>query len=341
MGSSMGTFLDEVWYSKKRSLAHQVSKLMLSPLSWAYAAGLKVASKNDAPVDVGRPVISIGNLTVGGNGKTPLVIELIGRLPSTEKVAVVSRGYGRQSRGVKIAHLPGEGFESAQEVGDEPALIARRCPQAAVVVGEDRVAAVQKAIEVFSPDIIVCDDAFQHRRLHRDLDILAVHADKGFGNRKLLPKGPLREPITQVSRAQLIVFTHAKSANFEDLKKKHGIPEDIPVMACGFRFAGFFQGLDLKPAFLPSDRSVIAVSAVSNPRGFISSCKEADLKIVVQKSYLDHHVFTPKDILRIENIARQYKADAIVTTEKDLVRGLSDVASLPVYALRIVADWKL
>ena len=211
MGNSL---IDSIWYPEETSRMKQIISWSLSPLAWCYETARAAKAKTIQICRVSKPVISVGNLTLGGNGKTPLVLHIAEQLEQRgKKVAIISRGYGRKTRGTRVIHAPGPHLPNALDAGDEPAMLARRCPRCAVVVGEDRTDAANLAITSCAADVIVCDDAFQHRRLERDLNIVAIHAKRGFGNGRLFPQGPLREPLVSLSRADLIVFTHAHNQN--------------------------------------------------------------------------------------------------------------------------------
>jgi tetraacyldisaccharide 4'-kinase len=204
------------------------------------------------------------------------------------------------------------------------------------VVGEDRVAACRLAVERFEPDVVLCDDAFQHIKLHRDLDIVAVHARHGLGNAHLLPRGPLREPRSALGRAHLVVFTHASGGA--------GIPgglvpAGVPAAACAFLPAGLTEGVDLRPAAVSVPGPVVAACAVAHPEGFFSSCGQAGLAVAGTRAFPDHHRFTPADVDALAALASRHGASAVVVTEKDLVR--LALRKLPVrfLALRIRAEW--
>jgi len=313
--------IERIWYSETPSPVERLSAMALTPLSWAYRLGLAMRTGSGAPQKVERPVISVGNLTVGGNGKTPLVIELVAMLErGGKRVAVVSRGYGRSSRGLLVVGELSEESRTAAMAGDEPLLIARRCPQAGVVVGEDRVAAARLAIERCDPDIIVCDDAFQHRRLHRDLNLCAIHADRGFGNGHLLPRGPLREPLTALGRADMLIFTYSGGKDVNELRSRHGLPSNMAACACDFTAAGFSKGPGLSETEHPKDAPVFIVCAVGAPEGFLRTCKQAGLNLAGSLAFPDHHRFESRDIKRIESACKRLAVETVVCTEKDLVR---------------------
>lgn len=327
------SFLEQLWYHEK----HRVLGAALAPLSWTYRAGLAVARAGTRAQKVGKPVVSVGNLTAGGSGKTPLVIELARMLAARGKrVAVVSRGYGRKTRGLLVVHAPGGPVRTAGESGDEPVLISLRCHDAGVVVGEDRVAACRLAVERFDPDVVLCDDAFQHKRLHRDLDIVALHAGHGLGNDHLLPRGPLREPRSALKRADLVVFTHASGAAGS---RRVPVPAGIPAAACAFLPAGLTEGADLRPAAPSVAGPVVAACAVAHPQGFFRTCRQAGLSVAGTIGYADHHRFTSGDVAAMAALASRHGASAVVVTEKDLVRLASRDAPVRFLALRIQAKW--
>ncbi|MBW1809092.1 MAG: tetraacyldisaccharide 4'-kinase [Deltaproteobacteria bacterium] len=336
-----GSQLQRLWYGSRLTLSQKILGATLAPLSWAYWAGhlFKVAS--GAKTQIECPVISVGNLSVGGNGKTPLVIDIANRLTSLgKKVAVISRGYRRSTRGLVVVSLPGQDVQPVELAGDEPVLIARRCPDAAVVVGADRVAAARKAIEVCNPDVIICDDAFQHRKLHRNFDIVAVHAVRGFGNGRLLPRGPLREPKEALSRANLVVFTYAKDEDVSALLTRHGLTSNIQACLCDFTSAGFVSGEKLELVDPPPTGSpVMAVSAIANPLGFERSLQATGLQVAKHLIFPDHHHYTKNDIEQIESEAQKLDGSLVVTTEKDLVRMDQFELGRLLLGLRIEARW--
>ena len=334
------SFFNQLWYHRK----HRILGAALAPLEWTYRAGLAIARTGTKTEKVGKPVVSVGNLTAGGSGKTPLVIELARMLAAAGKrVAVVSRGYKRMTRGILVVHTPGGPVRPVDEAGDEPALISLRCQDAGVVVGEDRVAACRMAVERFDPGVILCDDAFQHRKLHRDLDIVAVHAGHGLGNAHLLPRGPLREPRSALKRANLVVFTHASggaSGGFSAGVSLRGIvPESIPTAACAFLPAGLTAGADLQPASPSIDGPVVAACAVAHPEGFFETCRQAGLSVAGTMVFPDHHRFTHTDIAAMASLASKHGASTVVVSEKDQVRLASLDTPVRFLALRIQAKW--
>jgi tetraacyldisaccharide 4'-kinase len=257
-------------------------------------------------------VISVGNLSAGGSGKTPFVI-LLGELLKARGIGfdVLSRGYGRRSRGVLLVDPGG----LPRDFGDEPLLIARRL-QAPVVVGENRYAAGRLAESRFGPQIHLLDDGFQHRGLGRDFDIVLVTSEDGRD--RLLPSGRLREPLRSLRRADAVVLSSGAAPESFPLAGKtvwrvrRGIvPRDVPprpVVFCG----------------------------IARPQNFLLQLRAAGIDPVAEAFFRDHHAYTEKDVRDLLQLQRRSEAGGFVTTEKDAVNlggylaGLAPLAVVPV-----------
>ena len=240
-------------------------------------------------------VVSVGNLSAGGSGKTPFVM-LLGELLKARgvKFDVLSRGYGRQSRGVRLVDPAG----LPQEFGDEPLLIARKL-QAPVVVGEDRYAAGIYAESRFGPQLHLLDDGFQHRALARQFDIVLITAQDA--TEPLLPTGRLREPLRSLARADAVVLTSGAAAESFPLEGKlvwrlrRGIkPQNVPprpVVFCG----------------------------IARPKNFLLQLRAANIEPVAEAFYRDHHAYKEKDVRELLELKQRSEAGGFVTTEKDAV----------------------
>lgn len=266
---------------------------------------------------VGVPVIVVGNITIGGSGKTPLVIALVEFLRAQGwSPGVVSRGYGRRSHGQHVI----DAQTTAQDGGDEPVLIARRCG-VPVVVDVDRVAAARRVIEL-GADIVVADDGLQHYRLHRDLEIEVIEAGRRYGNLRLLPAGPLREPLLDKFAGFGMRITNGIDA--ETYQSEEG-PE-YRFHLVGDTLIG--QGGRSESLQSWKGRRVHAVAGIGNPQRFFDSLREHDLD-PVEHAFADHHAYTADDL-------RFDEALPIVMTEKDWVKcsafASSDAWMLPVRA---------
>lgn len=265
------------------------------------------------------PVISVGNLTVGGTGKTPVVAWLAEHLLSLGlKPAIVSRGYaGRSGRGPLLVS-DGAGPQCPPAVsGDEPYLLAQSLPGSIVVVGSDRVAGASHAGSV-GADAILLDDGFQHRRLARDLDIVLLDATDPFGGHRLLPAGRLREPVSGLRRAGLVLITRARPGQsfpeIERIVRRHN--RSAPLITAGHDKTGFVDHRG-DPAAVPA--RAVAFCGIGNPGRFRSDLESRVAELIRFRAYRDHHRFTTRDLERLARLAGDQGA-TLVTTEKDLVR---------------------
>ncbi|MDW8020176.1 MAG: tetraacyldisaccharide 4'-kinase [Chloroherpetonaceae bacterium] len=296
--------------------------LTVSVRNWLFDRGILCA----APSAI--PVISVGNLTVGGVGKTPTVDWIVKFYQREGKrVAVVSRGYKRKTKGVVLV---GDGElvrVSADEAGDEPLMLARRNPTAIVVVAEKRLEAIKFIEQHFQnrlPDVVVLDDGFQHRWLRRTLDIVVIHAEQNVFKDSLLPLGRLREPTQSLARAQLILLS--KVTKYLDLQPllKGLEPFQKPIVQSSVKIVGLrsFFSSELVPLgtqpFLYT--WAFAFSGIGDPKNFMETLQYAGLIVEHAKHFPDHHDYTEADIDFILSETVRHGSNIIVTTEKDFYR---------------------
>jgi tetraacyldisaccharide 4'-kinase len=258
------------------------------------------------------PVISVGNLSVGGSGKTPFVL-LLGELLKGRGISfdVLSRGYGRKTRGVKVVDPGG----LPDDFGDEPLLIARKL-MASVVVGEDRFAAGREAERRFQSQVHLLDDGFQHRRLARDFDIVLVTPEDA--REQLLPRGRLREPLTSLRRADAVVLTSGAD------------PQDFPLDGK--------QVWRVRRGIVPKDvpPRPVAFCGIARPQNFFLQLRKANVEVAAEAAFRDHHAYTDKDIRELLRLCAQSEAGGFITTEKDAVNlgaylsALSPLSIVPV-----------
>lgn len=279
---------------------------------------------------VAVPVVSVGNLTLGGTGKTPMV-KWIARwlLERKIRVAIVSRGYGT----------------AAGTKNDEALELEQSLPDVPHVQNPDRVAAANRAIEKFSAQLILADDAFQHRRLHRDLNIVLVDAVQPFGFGHVFPRGTLREPIESLRRADLICLTRC---DMVDDPTRGSIREQIttvapgvPICAAAHRASGLIgqggQQLDLTEL---QGAKVAAFCGIGNPPGFKHTLTRAGCEIAAWREFPDHHAYTVADMADLQSWAQASNAERIVCTHKDLVK-LAEMrpGQMPLSAVTIEMCW--
>jgi len=241
------------------------------------------------------PVVSVGNLSVGGSGKTPFVL-LLGELLTAKgvKFDILSRGYGRAMRGVARVDPGG----SSRDFGDEPLLLARRL-RVPVIVGEDRYEAGLFAEKQFGPQLHLLDDGFQHRALARDFDIVLVTPEDARD--RLLPAGRLREPAASLSRADAIVLTSGAS------------PEVVPLngkLVWRVRRGISLTNVPVRP---------VAFCGIARPQNFLLQLRTAGVEPVAQALYRDHHAYTERDIQDLLRLRQQSEAESFITTEKDAI----------------------
>ncbi len=285
-------------------------------------------------------VIGIGNLTVGGTGKTPLTSSVAALLrESGYRVGVASRGYRRRSGARPLLVSDGRSIlADAQAAGDEPFLIARDNPAVAVAVGADRVEACRLLIAAHAPEVIVLDDAFQHRRIARDLNLLLVDGRDPWDNGKMLPVGPLREPLSAVSRADAVVVTRSEGrrpAALVPILQRYS-PE-ASVFHCRLE-PGCFRRSDGESIALAALRgfAVYAFSGIARPARFEEDLARLGLRLVGARRFPDHHRYRRRELADLARAARATGAEVFVTTEKDLVRLVEPLeGSPPLYALAL------
>ncbi len=288
-------------------------RLAAAPLSAAYLAALKLRPAPEV-TRLAAKVISIGNIHVGGTGKTPLVLALARRLKALgAEPAIVSRGYrGRLSAvGAEVT-----ADSSADDTGDEPLELARALEAVPVFIGRDRVEAARKAM--LKGRVLILDDGFQHRRLHRDLDVVVIPGSSRPRDQRMLPLGRLREPLPALQRADAVV-----------LVREVGEEESDPTAWKEWTDAPIFTAERIIDRVRPRrgtvdpvallGRKVVVFSGVANPSRFLRVVKSAGARIVEDIAFADHHVYTDQDLNLLNILVMTHDAVA-VTTEKDDAR---------------------
>jgi tetraacyldisaccharide 4'-kinase len=274
-----------------------------------------------------RRVVSVGNLTVGGTGKTPVVIWLVERLLARgQKVGVLSRGYRRAGREPALLVSDGKtALAGPAEAGDEPYLIAQRCPGAVVAVGVDRYQLGRWVLERFPIDCFVLDDGFQHLALQRDVNLLLVDASDPDGLTHLLPAGRLREPLAAASRASELLLTRVDAAVGPDrvlAPIRMAAGRDFQPILVRFKAEGFvnLRTGAVERTGLVSGRSALIFSGIARAESFRGLLTDLGVKVIEELVFPDHHAYTDADLSTIRAQAGRCQADMILTTEKDAVK---------------------
>lgn len=261
-------------------------------------------------VGIERPVISVGNITTGGVGKTPMVIWLAERLVALgKKPAVVSRGYNSR----------------AGEFNEEMQLVSRRVPSAVCISNPQRVAAAAFAVEEQGADVVVLDDGFQHRALARDLDVVLIDASNPFGHGHVLPRGLLREPLEGLARADVIVLTRCDQVDAVTLAAiTHDVKRyapDAPLLRCVHRVSGLTD-LDgaASDTIVTPNTPAVCFGGLGNPQAFAETCRALGFNVVGRVWWPDHHHYAPSDAQEVVRRARAAGAEVLLSTEKDAVK---------------------
>lgn len=339
------TWEQALWTRKGEGTA--AARALRSPLlalSGLYAAAVRARMRAYQKGWIGRhrvgaKVVVVGNLTVGGSGKTPLA-EWIARqlLERGMRPALISRGYGGRSTGPLMVS-DGEGpIESPELAGDEPVLMARRLKGVPVVAGSDRPRACEFAIDRFGATHLVLDDGFQHLALERDMDILVLDAGADPSREHLLPRGPLREPVEAAARAHALVFSRARRPEAPGWEWLERVCPDTPSFPMRYRPLGL-TALGYKKIMSVGVPS-LAFCAIGSPGSFFSTLEESGVEVVDRVVFRDHHAFSRAEIEELARRAEGKGARRLVTTEKDAVKIPPEwAASMPMDVLRIEPDF--
>jgi len=304
----------------------------LRVLSWPYGAAVRLRNRRfDRGVNVhdcGVPVISVGNLTTGGTGKTPIVCYLARRLRERSlRVALVSRGYGRGDH----------------DANDEAMELHDRLPDVPHIQDPDRVEAARVAVEELDAEVILMDNGMQHRRLEREWNIVVIDATCPFGYDYLLPRGLLREPITGLRRADLCMISRADAVSHDAVERIeqqiHHIAPDLPIVRCSHRPTGLLQYPQQMTPLEPEDRTPVAVvTAIGNPSAFEQTVLDCGMRVIDSQHLPDHDPYEPETVRNLIRWAQSLDSsvERIVCTHKDLVKLRTDrLGEKPLVAIQI------
>jgi len=344
------SWLEDIWW---REEAEGPPRALLAPLALAERVFRAGAAAHSALYDAGlarqvragAPVVSIGNLAVGGAGKTPAALAVAERLVARgRRVAVLSRGYGARRTDARVVSDGTRVLLAAEDAGDEPFLLARRLPSAAVLCGPSRAELARRAVEELRADALVLDDGFQHRRLARDVDVVVLDAANPAGNGRLLPRGPNREPWSALSRAQLAWISRVDQAaprelealrarvraatGREPVQSRHAVTDVLDGSLANSLGKGALAG-----------RRALLLCALARPDGFRRTLADLGAVVAGERVFRDHHAFSEGEIEEALRAAAAAGCDVVATTEKDAVRLPPRLAADPhVHVVRISAE---
>jgi tetraacyldisaccharide 4'-kinase len=321
--------IEHLIHIKKPGMAVRLLLLPLTLCSYVYGTAMRVRVwlyKACVFESFAIPcrVIAVGNITVGGTGKTPTVCLLARSLNERGfKVAVVTRGYrGTKTKSPLIVSDGEQVLASYAEAGDEAVMLAAKLSGIPVIACRDRVAAGICACEMFGSDSVLLDDGFQHLRLCRDLDVVLVNSTDPFGNGSMLPRGILREPLSALERAGIIVLTKADaSGSAAGLTARiQGLNPDAGLFSASYKVAGFrnFRSCEPVDADGLSGKNAAALCSIGDPASFINMISRSGMHVSETLVYPDHYAYGAADYTAIRDIAA--RVDAVVTTEKDIAK---------------------
>ena len=324
---------------------------LLTPLSYLYAATAKLRNwlydcRLLKSKQLPCTVISVGNIASGGTGKTPVVIWIAkALLDAGRRPAILLRGYHRQNKipGSQVVSDGREIVASVETSGDEAVMIARDLPSVPVLIGKNRYEAGCHTLERLKCDVLILDDGFQHRKLKRDLDIVTVDATQPFGTGKPLPAGTLREPVSALRRADLIMLTRVDMAESagkirEDIAKLVG---DTPIIESRHEPTRLYRlgGGGNVDFCLLKGKNLLAVCGIGNPGAFVETLHRYAPEAIDLLPFPDHHQYSRADVARIRQEAHRAGADYIIVTRKDELKLSAFVAeggdALPILVLAI------
>ena len=291
--------------------ASALYKSLVSLRNHSYNQGWKPVCR------VSVPVVSVGNITMGGTGKTPLISHFVDwALAQKLKVGIVSRGYGGRFKGVHRGDL-----KSGVFFGDEPMMLATKYPEVPVYVCPDRVLAAETLLKENDVDFILADDAFQHRRLHRDVDLVILDATEKLDNYSVLPEGRAREPFQNLARAHYVILNKVNLASKEQIQKikekvaSHFNFDQSRWLECNYHIDKFENLESAQP--LSTEKSVLLVSGIGKPEGFKDLVRKQGYQIKDHMVFKDHHFYTAGEARHILESAQGLP---VLTTEKDIVK---------------------
>ena len=297
------------------------------------------------PKKLSAKVISVGNITAGGSGKTPFVLYLAKKLQGKGiNFAILTRGYKRLSKDTREMKKNDSPDIKWEQVGDEPFLLSNHLPEVPIIVDKDRFYSGKIAQDKYKADFLFLDDGFQHWRLKRDLDIVMVDSSIDLGKEKLLPAGRLREPLSSLKRANLFVLTRVDQSEYKDKVKKllQKYNPQAPIIESILQTSSIQNWKDKTEIDLSQykGKKGLTFCGIGNPYSFERTLKSLGLEILNAFFFSDHYIYTRKDLLSLQEEAKKSGAEYLITTEKDSIR-LPDTGELTIPLLVVKVELKI
>ena len=308
---------------------YSVFKIIASALSWPYRLIINFRNrlydkKILAVIKLPCPVISVGNITVGGTGKTPCVIMMAQMLRTHGfRPAILSRGYGgKNAKQVSIISDGKNILLDSKTAGDEPFLMAQSLKNIPIIVGPKRIKTGRVAINQFCANVLICDDAMQHRKIFRDIDLVLLDSQNPLSNSHIMPRGMLREPIAGLKRASALMFTRTDEASKADNNSNLTQLVNGPIFTSIHKVRDVMKGdyCDIWPISKLSGKKVCAFCGIAKPDSFKKSLLTAQAQILSWDTFPDHHNYSLDELEKIKKKFHNCGADIIITTEKDGMR---------------------
>ncbi|MAJ43143.1 MAG: tetraacyldisaccharide 4'-kinase [Candidatus Marinimicrobia bacterium] len=288
-------------------------RIVITIRYFLYRNGFKKAVKFKTPI------ISVGNITVGGTGKTPMVYYLVKELQKKyPKISILSRGYGRKTKGFHLVNDGNKLLSSPRNSGDEPFLLANKLGNCIVAVDENRVRGIKNLEEEFKPDLVILDDGFQQLGIHKTIDIVLLNASKSFSEFKVLPIGNGREPISKLKRADILIYT--KTKNFQKPKWSSEINIDCPTFNSKYDAEVWEYKDNNYQKIYDLPKNLFAFCGIADPNSFQQVLDKNCISLSGLKVFKDHEPYSKKNIKQLSKEISNKKTKNVITTEKDIVK---------------------
>lgn len=344
---NLKVYFSEFHYKKHYSFLERLLYFVLLPFSevykyiallrnYLYKSNVLKSYKSSARV------ISIGNITTGGTGKTPIVFEFASYLAvnTDNKVAILSRGYGKKDKSAISVVKTNNNIliNDPKECGDEALMLANMLDNVVILTGSNRKKLAKLAVDEYNCNLLILDDGLQHKALARDLDIALIDQQNVLGNKKQLPLGPLREPVSSLRYVDSIIWVNKSGVNTTDgMNIKNLFNISVPEYYAEYKVVGFVKYPNKQMISDITEKEVLAFTGIGQPESFFKQLQNQNMKVMKTLIFPDHNDYTESDINIINNESRNKGIKAIVTTEKDIIKLLNylNAFELPVYILKM------